>query len=291
MRLLLLAFLATVPLTALAQPPEEAIPPACLRSQTGHIDWKACSEAAPRGSYLWVLALINLGTDAFMRNDYAGAVRFYDLAVPPGGQRLYADAGFHAFRGDAYDHVGRTQEGLADARIALQIMRQLRSVPSEVVKLSQQSTVDTELVYSLVLPMLKKADDPEFRTALEEFKALPLDDWVSMARRASVFGQLGDFSTAVELSERSMTTQSNNPMLQNNHCYILTRAGRATEAISYCERAARALPEAGAVRHSLASALAGAGQCVRAEAELSEARRLDPVSVDYRKPIPCTPSR
>ena len=47
-------------------------------------------------------------------------------------------------------------------------------------------------------------------------------------------------------------------------------------------------PDVGAVRHSLAAALAGAGRCDEAEAALAEARRLEPATVLYQQPIACT---
>lgn len=82
------------------------------------MNYQACVDAAPAGSPARSLALINLGAQAYQRQNYAEAVRLYDQAQPPGGAQMYSDASFHANRADAYQHVGRTQEAVADARTA-----------------------------------------------------------------------------------------------------------------------------------------------------------------------------
>lgn len=95
----------------------EPPPPAVCQGSPGQVDWDACLAALPPNSGLRGLALINLGTRAFLNQDYATAVRYYDEAQPP-GQTLLSDVTFHAYRASAYWHAGRQSEAAREAATA-----------------------------------------------------------------------------------------------------------------------------------------------------------------------------
>lgn len=276
---------------AFAQGPQGAEPPlpaACRPGPDEQVDYAACAAAAPAKSPVRQWALINLGTEAFMAYDYARAVAYYDEAQPPGGtERVYSDAGFHAFRGAAYAHVGREAEALTDAKTAVGI---LSGDPSSPVprQLAESTSVDRELVYVLTLPILYRAKAPEFPAAFAAYGKLPEADWYSVARKASLLEELDDLPGALAAGARVVALQPDNPALLNNHCYALTRAGRSSEALAFCERALALAPETAPIHDSYAVALAGVGDCARARTERETAARLDPSSSDYKKPVACT---
>ena len=266
---------------------ESPTPQACKPGPDGQIDYAACASAAPANSIVRKFALINLGTQAFMAGDYAKAVAYYDEAQPPGkSERLYSDAGLHAFRGAAYDHVGRSAEALVDAKTAVGILAGDPSIP--VPREVREATVDQELVYALALPILYRAKAPEFPAAFAAYNRLPEADWYSLARKAALLEELDDLPGSLEAGAKVVALQPENPAVLNNHCFALTRAGRAREALGFCERALVLAPDAAAVHDSYAEALAGAGQCSRARSEREAASQMDPSSANYKKPVACT---
>jgi tetratricopeptide (TPR) repeat protein len=250
----------------------------------GHVDYQACADAAPPGSPARSLSLINLGTEAFLKRDYATAVRLYDEADPPkGSQHLFSDAYFHAFRGAAYAHVGRDTEALANAKTVLAIMDgKAPNLPPTAAK------ADPEVLYEQVLPILKKAKDPDFQRSLEAYQALLARDWISYSNRAGLLYDLGDVEGALAMNEKALQLQPGHPGPLNNACYILAGAGRAREGLPYCERAVAAAPDIAAIHDSYATALAALGRCADADRELAVARRLDPVSIAYKRTLLCS---
>jgi Flp pilus assembly protein TadD len=272
--------------SAFAQTREEAPPPQC-RNAADVAGWQACLNALAPDSPWRALPLINLGSDAFMREDYAAAVRYYDQARPPAGQELHSDIIFHTFRGVSYWRVGRREEAQRDADI---VYRMLQRDPS--LNMSAQdyfpAGLNPEIVYVYILPVLQAGDRQRFETALVAFRALPAaEGWGSYANRAAVLQEIGDLAGALEMSGRALAQAPNEPSVLNNHCYVLLRQGRAAEALPYCDRAVAAAPAVAAVRHSMAEVLAALGRCREGERELREARRLDPASVDYQQPLNC----
>jgi Flp pilus assembly protein TadD len=259
---------------------QDSVPAACREDAQGQVDFRACAEVAPKGSPLRSLSLINLATAAYVQNDYATAVRLYDEAVPP-GQKVYSDASFHAFRGAAYEKVGRSREALEDARTALTLIRS----PPENPQL--RSPRDPEEILPNILPILKRASDPEFAGALTMYQAIPARDWISHANRAGVLQELGDLPGALAANGQAMKLQPDHPAVLNNACYMLALARRPAEGLPYCERAVAAAPDVAAVRHSYATALAALGRCAAAEAEMATARRIDGVSQAYREKLDC----
>src|SRR5262249_54318884 len=93
---------AAVVLTGAASA-QAADPPECRADARGEVNYRACAAVAAPGSGIRALALINLGSEAFMDGDYGEAVRLYDEAVPP-GKEVRSDVRFHAYRGSAYQH-------------------------------------------------------------------------------------------------------------------------------------------------------------------------------------------
>ena len=288
LRLLAVAILGLTLAAPAAKAATHHIPPQCRKDGHGRINYRACAEASPPGSPEHVLSLANLGARAFVKGDYQTAVRFYDEAQPPGGKRkVYSDVVFHAYRAAAYDHVGRDAEALENARIALAIMtgERLPGMPAEVA----QTRYDPGLIYSLILPILRKGADEKFAAALAAYKALPATDWISLANRAGLLDKLDDHEGAVADIVQALQLKPDHPALLNNACYILANAGKVEEATPYCERAVRAAPQVAAVHDSYATALADAGRCDAAQAQLEAARKLDPSSKTYKRTLGCTP--
>jgi Flp pilus assembly protein TadD len=274
---------------ALAQTQDQP-PPQCRYNSAGQVDYAACAAAAAPGTPWRILSLINLGTQAVMRGDYAAAVRYYDEAQPTNGDTFYSDPSYHAYhayRASALQQVGRADEALVEARRSLDVLNNDASLPEDVRRRFGQFTADRELLYTLLLPVLHAGNAPETEALRREYVSMPARDWVSWANRAGVLEQVGDLAGALAASEQAMRLEPNQPAVLNNHCYILTRAERAAEGLPYCERAVVGAPDVASVRHSLAVALAQLGRCEDAQAALAEARRLDPVSVEYAQPIVC----
>jgi tetratricopeptide (TPR) repeat protein len=288
--LIFVGVLALAPMAHAWQSDNEPMPPACRQNARGVVDYAACAAAAEEGSALWRLSQINLGTLAFRDQDYTTAAQHYDAADPPGGDRLYSDASYHAFRAAVLAHVGRNEEAAEEARISIAVMDGDDSIPEYARERFTPETVDVEQVYVAILPILKRADSPSYARILAAYRAVPVDGWISWANRAAVFDELGAHDEALAASVQALSFQPDHPALLNNHCYILTNAGRAREGLAYCERAVSTAPDIGAFRHSYAVALAGAGECVRAREELERASLLDPSAAAYREPIACTPA-
>lgn len=265
-----------------AASPAAAQTAACRPDASGQVNYQACADAAPKGSPDRGLALINLGTQAYGRRDFATAVRLYDEAQPANGLMMVSDAAFHAFRADAYSHVGRDADALKDAKISLQVLGGKFNAAAR--------PVDPEMVYERVLPILKAANDPNFAPALAAYLATPARDWISYANRAGVLGKMGDAEGAVAANAEAMKAQPEHPAILNNACYFLAKAGRPAEALPYCERAVTAAPEMAPIHDSYAVALAGLGRCDEALARRATAQRLDPSSAEYKTTLACKPA-
>ena len=277
-----LSLALTLAAAPIPQVKEVQPPPACRTS-----DYQACADATAPGSLAHSWAMINLGTQAYLARDFAGAVRLYDAARMP-GQTVSSDAHFHAFRGDAYRHVGRDKEALDDARMAWRLLSEDPTLPPETRGLYSVDDEPRSLILTLILPLLKTGNDPAFGPALAAFQRIPVTDWVGHAQRAAILDELGDFDAALDHNAQAMAAGPDHPGLMNNHCYYLSHAGRGIEAIGFCQRAVEQEPDEAAFRHSYATALALVGRCAEAEAEMTTARRLDPSAALYRESLDCT---
>lgn len=264
--------------------PDMTVPASC-QAPMDRIDYRVCANDAPVGSPVRSWALINLGSQAFVKGDMALAAKLYDEARPADGLNMYSDPMFHAFRAAAYDHVGRSEEALIDAATSWKMLSGAVTVDPQ----NPPPTEDTYRALALVfiLPILKRGGDPAFLPAFEAYQGLDIDEVNALAQRAVLLDQLEDFSGALAASEKLIKLMPDDPNLQNNHCYALVRAERAAEGLPYCEAAAASLPEVSHVRHSYASALAALGRCADAERQLAEARRLDPAAALYRQALEC----
>ena len=278
------SLLAIVALTGAASA-QTGDPPECRADARGEINYRACAAVAAPGSGMRALALINLGSEAFRDGDYAEAVRLYDEAAPP-GQEVKSDVRFHAYRGSAYQHVGRTAEAYKDAQFALSILNGTAKVPPEFSAPKDRQPA----VYELILPILKANGDPGLAGALAAYSTLPAQTWIDWANRAAMLEQMDDLKAALTANGEALKLAPTHPAVLNNQCYILTRAGDAKSALPYCRKALEGAPQQAAIHHSYATALAGAGQCAEATTELDAARRLDPSSATYKKPLTCKPS-
>lgn len=264
----------------------QEVPAVCRPDATGNVDAQACADAAPRGSAPRSLALINLASRAYLQGDYARALGLYDEAVPP-GVMITSDVIFHAFRADTYAHAGRQEAALADAELAWSILKGEVSPSGDP---ADDLPVDDGLRFEVlirILPILKDGDPTTFEAARTVFMALPAEDGISLTNRAGLLGRLGDHQAAIADSERALALMPNEAGLKNNHCFILTQAGRAAEGLPYCEAAVAGLPAIAAIRHSYAEALAAIGRCDEAQVQIAEARRLDPSAVAYERPPAC----
>lgn len=252
-------------------------PAACRPDAKGLVDYQACADAAPKGSAMRALALINLGSEAVMAQNFTAAVRFYDEAAPP-GQKLFADASFHAFRARAYDAVGRKEAAVEEARTALEALD--RPVVAG-------RRPDPDIVLSYVLPIFYRAEAPEFFVSLRRYLGLPARDWVTYANRAAVLIDVDRYDEALTANTEAMKSEPGHPVLLNNLCVALTKMKRAGEALPNCRKAVDLAPEHAALRDSYADALAALGRCKEAQTELSTAQRLDPASTVYQRTLTC----
>lgn len=266
---------------------ETSSPPSVCRADDGaQVDFQACADVAKHGSPERALALINLGTQAVLKQDYQTAVRLYDEAAPRDGSKLFSDGRFHASRAYAYDRVGRNAEALADAKVALAVMRGQSFDGVQ----SSPEVNDPEVLFAYILPILKRAGDVEYAAAASAYQALPARDWISYANRAAVLIEIEDFNGATVANEAALALEPNHPAVLNNACYLATRSGRPAEGLPFCERAIAAAPEVAAVQHSYAATLASLGRCWEAADRSAQARRLDPVSTSYQQPLACASS-
>jgi tetratricopeptide (TPR) repeat protein len=286
--LLALSAFALCASSGLAQTGNNDAPPACQRGASGAVDYQACVDAAPRGSPARLLALINLGTQAYLRQDITDAVRFFDQAQTESGGQIYSDPSFHAYRADAYARVGRDADALANAQTAWQLLT--RPPDSMRADLAASPPSDPEVVYGLILPILKKGGDPHFAEARAAFEALPIQDYHSYANRSAVIDQLGDHEAALRQNAQALALAPNDPQVLNNQCYFLAELGRGNEALPYCTHALQIAPDVAPIHDSYAAALAAAGRCEDANRERAAAHQLDPATQDYQQPLACTPA-
>lgn len=259
-------------------------PAACQPDTRGAVDFAACVRVAAPGSPERSLSLLNLGTQAFLQQDYASAVRYYDAAVPA-GQKVFSDVRFHAFRGAAYERVGRLSDAAEDADVVARMIAGAGGAGT-----GQIPPQIEEEALAHALPILKRAGNRGYTPALARFSSIPASDWISHANRAAVLTELEEFEGALAANDKAMSLAGDHPQVLNTACYLKAKVNRVAEGLGDCQRAVAAAPEVAAIRDSYATALAALGRCREAEQQMSEARRLDPASVTYRRRLACAGS-
>lgn len=271
------AFALAVAPAAAQQVRHVETPAACADAST-ESQYRACVEATPPDSGFHWLSLMHLGMLAMARQDVAEAVSLFDQAAPSQGENLTRPR-LHGYRAAAYRAVGRHEDALSEAHVALSLLMQTRELPDDVWSLIEDTQINNEAAYAAILPILRDANDPEYERAFAAYTALPVENWASAAMRAGTLETLDQLDFALEFSERAMQMRQGHPLILNNHCYILVRLNRAVEALPHCEQAVALMPNSGAVRHSYASALAAMGRCDDAAEQDAQSRHLDAVSV------------
>ena len=132
---------------------------------------------------------------------------------------------------------------MADADIVYRMLQRdpaLHTAASEYIP----AGLNEEIIYVYILPVLQAGDPSRFETARTAFQAIPAQGWESYANRAAVLQEIGDLPGALNMSARALAEAPNDPGVLNNHCYILLQAGRAADALPFCERAVAAAPNA-----------------------------------------------
>ena len=254
-----------------AQPVTEV----CQPRQGAPLDYQACADASEPGSAKQRWALINLGTQAFLKREFAKAAGFYDAAAA-GGKAIYSDANFHAFRAYAYKEVGRQEDALTDAKLAYAILSDGQGVPADALKSAREQSVDKTVVYALIIPILHAAKAPQTAAAVKAYIALPTDGHIGkMANKAVTLSAIGEHAAAIAESEQVIGKVAGDPMLLNNHCEILRVAGRSADALSFCDKALAIDSQAASTHHTRAGVLAALGRCEESRRAYDEARRLN----------------
>ena len=264
---------------------QAATPPACAANDRGEVNYQACVDATEPGTGFHWLSLMHLGMSAMARQDIQAAVDYFDRARAEGDSELFTRPRLHGYRAAAYRQVGRSADALAEAHVTLSLLRRTRNIPAEAYVFFEDTPLNNEAAYAMILPILREANDQSYASARNEYLAMPAQDWRSLAIRAAALEALGDLDAALVVSNEAIALRPEDPRIQNNHCYLLVRMQRAAEALPYCERAVAQAPALAPIRHSYASALAALGRCERAAEEIAEAARLDPVS--QRPEISC----
>lgn len=269
-----------------AQPTNRDEPPPACANASSEEQYRACVEATEPGTGFHWLSLMHLGMIEMQRQDLSAALEIYD-SVGARRAEKFTRPRLHAYRAAAYQMAGRDAEALSEARVAVSLLQRTIEMPDEVWPIFEDSQINNEVAYSIVLPILHEAGDPLFDSVLSAYEALPVDNWASAMIRASAFEKLDRLDEALGLSRIALASRPDHPLGLNNHCYILVRLARPAEKLPYCERAVALMPESAILRGSYASALAALGRCPEAAAQDSQSRRLDAVSV--RPDIVCTP--
>ncbi len=147
-------------------------------------------------------------------------------------REVFSDAGFHAYRADAYARAGRDADALANAQTAFALLTHAPQVMTGAWAQLVLQPVDTELAYGLILPILKKGrTDRHFADALAAFTALPIQDYHSYSNRSAVINSLGDHTGALQENERALALAPSDPQVLNNQCFELAELGRGNDAL------------------------------------------------------------
>lgn len=261
----------------------EDIPDACRYDSDDQIDYQACFDAAEPNSVIWMLAAINLGSEAFWNDDVETAAHYYDLSTPD-DQQIISDIILHANRADVFRRVGRPDDSLNDARFAWQMVQEGRY------DLKGNPLDDEAKLYvlQLIVQTFDEAAAPERDAVVRAYLDTPVRTETDLANKVAVLTEIGRYDEALPLSGELVASLPEHFGVLNNHCYLLTLMGRAPEGLPYCQKAVALAPDVASLQHSLALALAAAGRCEEAGAALAKAHALEPSVVKYAEPVACT---
>ncbi|MEZ5954467.1 MAG: hypothetical protein R3C13_09210 [Hyphomonas sp.] len=267
---------------ALAETESAEVPPACFTDEDGTTDYAACFNAAKPGTPAWIHAAINLGSEAFWDGDIETAAYYYDLSTPD-GQQIFSDISFHANRADVFRRVGRLEDSLKDARHVWDMVQEGKY------DFYGHPLNDSARFYVLMLvaQTFHEASAPEEEAVVRAFLETPIQNDTDLINQSAILTEIGKYDDALKLSAELVVGLPDNPGVLNNHCYLLTLMDRAPEGLPYCRQAAAIAPDIAALQHSLALALAAAGQCVDAEQALQNAHQLEPSVTKYSEPLAC----
>ena len=264
------------------------IPESCEAAIAGQGDdllrWKSCFEDAEPNSGPWFLAAMNLGTEAFYRNDHETAASYYRQTMTE-RFKTFSDIILHANRAATFETTGDTAFAEKDAMAAWRLFQRGETLMPGV---PLDDGIKGYVLVNILEP-LQQADPDAFETAKAAYLALPLEDLQDRANRAALLQNIGELDAAIEESETLLVALPDNAQVLNNHCYMLHEAGRDEEAETYCRQALEIMPDAAPIKHSLASVLAGLGQCEQAETLRLEAKAASPSTAAYDEKLACTP--
>ncbi|WP_300377004.1 hypothetical protein [Henriciella sp.] len=266
---------------------QEDVPESCKAAIAGESEnmqrWKPCFEDAEPNSGPWFLAAVNLGSDAFYRNDHETAAYYYKLTST---ERLntVSDILLHTNRAATFNKTGDTKLASQDALIVWRLYKAGET------RMPGTPLSDQLKFYVLmnVLEPLQKADPAAFEEAKTLFVVLPASDVYHRANKAAALSNVGETEAALAESYILIEEMPKNAQILNNHCYMLHETGRNEEAEPFCRRALGVEPEASHIKHSLASVLAGLGRCEEAESLRIEAEMASPSTALYSEPLVCT---
>ena len=281
-----IALAACVTLTAQLTHAQNAVPDECLKAvEQPSADsslWKLCWEIAEPQSNPWYLATINLGTAALYEDDFEEAAKYYLLTVVP-ETRIDSDVVLHAHRASVFRRTGNLAKANYDAERAWDFVKNGKF------GLGERGLSDSDQFYVLlhVLEALKVTDSLDFDAALKHFKALTISDVYDQANRVAVLSDVGDIEAAILESAVVLLALPNEPAVLNNHCDMLTRAGRGAEGLPFCEKAVAQNPDIAAIQHSLAMAMAAVGRCDEARAAMTKGATMQPSAVIFQEALSC----
>jgi len=267
---------------ASAEPEPYQVPELCKPDAEGRTNHQACFDASDPNSPSWLLAAINLGSEAFWKGDIETAAHFYDLC-DASGKQTFSDIGLHANRAAVYRKIGRLDDSLRDARYAWQLAQENKF------DMFGNPLSERARFYALmyIVETFHDANAPEFEPVVRAFLATPARDEMDLENQAGILTEIGRYDDALKVSTELLASFPDHANMQNNHCYLLTLMGRAADGLPFCENAVAKEPDIAPYRHSYATALAALGRCEDAEAALAVARQLEPSVVIYREPLVC----
>lgn len=260
----------------------DQIPEACYQDADGEIDYEACFAVSEPNSVLWLLAAINLGSEAFWSDDVSKAAYYYDLSSPP-DLKTYSDIILHANRASVFRRVGRLDDSLVDAAKAFELLREN--------KFDDFGTPLDEdakgYVLALVVQTFFDAGADELEETLAMFLGLTGGVYSDDATKAAILIGVERYDEALVLSERLVVNAPEDTMILNNHCYMLTNIGRAADGLVFCQKAVELDPQHASFLHSLAVTYAALGQCETALEAFEKGRAREPSLAAFQEPLSC----